>query len=99
MEAIFLAAIQSGISEEAFWGLTPYQTAIRVKAVRRAEADAQLLTGWFAERFAREEKLQGPQHYIDTMLRPADPALEEAEALAKFNRMAEDWGLVVEDVG
>ncbi|MGU3455562.1 hypothetical protein ACLBV5_04540 [Brevundimonas sp. M1A4_2e] len=58
--------------------------------------EAFLFTGWWGERFAREERLQAPQHYVDTMLKPADPALAEAEALAKFRRMAEDWGLQVE---
>lgn len=56
------------------------------------------MAGWWSERFAREEKLQRPQHYVETLLRPADPKLAEAEALAKFNRMAEDWSLTVEDV-
>lgn len=58
--------------------------------------EASLFAGWWTERFAREERLQSLQHYIDSMLKPADPKLAEAEALAKFHRMAEDWGLQVE---
>lgn len=79
--------------EEEFWSFTPY----RLSVVLAASAEAELMAGWWNERFAREERLQRPQHYIDTMLKPADPKLAEAEALAKFHRMAEDWGLAVED--
>ncbi|MEN5176306.1 hypothetical protein [Brevundimonas diminuta] len=78
--------------ETEFWALTPYQLSLRLDAAM----EASLFGGWWAERFAREERLQSPQHYVDTMLKPADPALAEAQALAKFHRMAEDWGLQVE---
>jgi len=88
------AALKAGLSEEEFWRLTPHRLSIALAA----SAEAAMMAGWWSERFAREERLQRPQHYIETMLRPADPELAEAEALAKFNRMAEDWGLTVEDV-
>ncbi len=86
------AALRSGLKEAEFWGLTPFRLSQRLDAAM----EAFLFTGWWGERFAREERLQSPQHYVDTMLKPADPALAEAEALAKFQRMAEDWGLQVE---
>lgn len=89
------AALRAGLKEAEFWGLTPYQLSLRLDAAM----EASLFGGWWAERFAREERLQSPQHYVDTMLKPADPALAEAEALAKFHRMAEDWGLQVEGGG
>ena len=94
MGAHLRAALRSGLKEEEFWGLTPYQLSLRLDAAM----EASLFGGWWAERFAREERLQSPQHYVDTMLKPADPALAEAEALAKFHRMAADWGLQVEGV-
>lgn len=91
MGAHLQAALRAGIREEEFWRLTPYRLSIALAA----SAEAELMAGWWNERFAREERLQRPQHYIDTMLKPADPKLAEAEALAKFHRMAEDWGLEV----
>lgn len=96
MEAVQVATIQAGLDEAEFWRSTPYQSVTRIKAAQRAKLEAFLLTGWFSERFAREERLSGPQGYIQQMLDPADPKLAEAEALAKFHRMAEDWGLQVE---
>lgn len=92
MGAHLRAALRAGLRESEFWGLTPYQLSLRLDAAM----EASLFGGWWAERFAREERLQSPQHYVDTMLKPADPALAEAEAFAKFHRMAEDWGLQVE---
>lgn len=94
MGAHLQAALKAGLSEEDFWRLTPFRLSIALAA----SDEAAMMAGWWSERFAREERLQRPQHYIETMLRPADPELAEAEALAKFNRMAEDWGLKVEDV-
>jgi hypothetical protein len=96
VEAVQVATIQAGLDEAEFWRSTPYQSVTRIKAAQRAKLEAFLLTGWFAERFAREERLSGPQGYIQQMLEPADPSLAEAEALAKFHRMAEDWGLQIE---
>lgn len=58
-----------------------------------------LVTGWFSERFAREERLQGPQAYIEEMLRSGgNPDLQEAMAEAELSRMAMQWGLEVEDL-
>lgn len=88
------AALKAGLSEPDFWSLTPHRLSIALTAAM----EAAMMAGWWSERFAREERLQRPQHYIDTMLRP-NPELAETEALAKFNRMAEDWGLVIEQVG
>jgi len=85
--------MKAGVSEAEFWHLTPYQLNERIKA----SSEANLMQAWWVERFAREERLQSPQHYIDTMLKPSDPALAYAEAEAKFHRMAEDWGLRVTD--
>lgn len=98
MEAIYLAAIQAGIDEATFWRSTPYQATICIKAANKAKVEANLMSGWFSERFAREETLRGPQHYIQEWLQPADPETQRAQAEAIFHRMAADWGLEVEDV-
>lgn len=45
-----------------------------------------------SERFAREQRLQGPNGYIREMLDGTSAVDEEAEAEALFNRMASDWG-------
>lgn len=58
-----------------------------------------LYTGWFAERFAREERLQGPTGYIAQMLDgETDPDLAEAMAEAELSRMAIEWGLELQDL-
>lgn len=87
------SALKAGVSVAEFWRLTPYQLNERIKA----SSEADLMQAWWVERFAREERLQSPQHYVDTMLKPADPSLAYAEAEAKFHRMAEDWGLEVKE--
>lgn len=57
------------------------------------------MTGWMAERFAREERLQGLTHYLEEFLGPGtDPALAQAMAEAELSRMALQWGLEVEDI-
>lgn len=97
METLHLAAIQAGVDPDAFWAMTPYQVVTRVKAANKAKMEDHLMIGWFSERFAREKELRSPDHYIKEFLTPTDPALAEAEAMARFHRMAEDWGLAVED--
>ncbi|GAA0212432.1 hypothetical protein QOZ96_003603 [Brevundimonas nasdae] len=84
------------ISECEFWKLTPYDLISRVKSHRRNAAIGYLYTGWFAERFAREERLQGPQTYIDQFFREQSPAEVDAPDPVMFHRMAQDWGLEIE---
>jgi len=62
--------------------------------------EAFLYTGWFTERLAREERLQGPHHYIGEMLDGAgvSAATQRAMAEAELTRMAMGWGLEVEDI-
>lgn len=58
------------------------------------------MTGWFGERFAREERLQGPQHYVRQFLEPNAAALDaEALADAEFDRIARMFGSEVVDLG
>lgn len=56
------------------------------------------MSGWMSERFAREQRLQGPNGYIRDMLEPSKPEDEEAAAGAMFTRMAGDWGLELQDL-
>ena len=79
------------MSEAEFWHLTPYQLNERIKAA----SEANLTQAWWVERFAREERLQSPQHYIDSMLKPEDPSLAEAMARAEFLRLAASKGIEV----
>jgi hypothetical protein len=53
------------------------------------------MSGWMSERFAREQRLQGPNGYIRDMLEPSKPEDEETAAAAMFARMAGDWGLEI----
>ncbi|MNH49241.1 hypothetical protein D3C73_08120 [compost metagenome] len=94
-EAHLRAALKAGITEAEFWLLTPYRLSMRLQSLGRAQLEASLYSGWFGERFAREERLQGPASYIKSMLDAPD--LKEAEAMAEamFHRMATDWGLEV----
>lgn len=96
VEAHLRAALKAGIAEADFWRLTPYRLAMRLQAIGRAQIEASLYAGWFGERFAREERLQGPASYIKSMLDAPDPKEAEAMATAMFHRMATDWGLEVE---
>lgn len=77
VEAHLRAAIRAGLTASEFWGLTPYNLSIRLKEMGRARIEAALYGGWFSERFAREDRLQGPQHYIRTMLDQREPADED----------------------
>lgn len=96
MESHLRAAIRAGLIEEEFWPLTPYRLGLRLQEIGRARLEGQLITGWMSERFAREERLSGPQAYIKQFLDPVDPAEQEAMAEAMFHRMATDWGLEIE---
>lgn len=62
--------------------------------------EAGLYSGWFAERFAREQTLSGPQHYIRQFLEPGATA-EDAEAMAdaEFDRISRLFGSEVVDLG
>jgi len=94
------AALRAGLKEEEFWRLTPYRLSERLDEARKLHLETCLLTGWFSERFAREERLQGPQTYIESMIERPDPKadaeLAEAMARAEFHRMAASKGIEVE---
>jgi len=96
VEAHLAAAIGAGLNEAEFWDSTPYQADLRLMAVGKVRQQTAMLTGWFAERFAREDKLQGPQAYVKQFFQPPNEAEAEAQAEAMFHRMAQDWGLEVE---
>lgn len=99
MEFALRAAVRARIAEATFWNLTPYNLNLRLEEIGRQRIEAALFTGWFAERFAREKQLSGPQAYIKQFLEP-DPAGKDAEALAdaEFNRFARQFGLEVVDL-
>lgn len=96
MEEIFQAVVKLDLDEDQFWSSTPYLTGLRIKAKQRGVLERCLMTGWMSERFAREDRLQGPMGYIKQFLDPVDPAEAEAQAEAMFHRMAADWGLEIE---
>lgn len=64
----------------------------------KRQSDLALITGWYAARFERENRLQPPAYYLKEAV-PSDPALAEAEAAAETTRWALSHGLTVEDVG
>lgn len=99
MEAVFSAAIGAGLTDDAFWHSTPYEVSLRLKAIGKARREAYLLTGWMAERFAREERLSGPQHYMRQFFEP-NAAEQDAEALAdaEFARIARTYGIEIVDL-
>lgn len=100
VEAVQLATIQAGLDEREFWHSTPYHSVLRIKAAQRARLEAFLLTGWFSERFARENRLSGPQHYIRELLDDTpDPLGDPGSEAGMFGAIAADWGLEVEDGG
>lgn len=99
MEVALVAALKAGIGEQTFWRLTPYNLNLRLKAIGRQRIESALYIGWFSERFAREQKLQGPSAYVEEFLdQEADPDLQTATAEAELARMALDWGLEIEDI-
>ncbi|MFC7378273.1 hypothetical protein [Brevundimonas sp. GCM10030266] len=61
-----------------------------------ARFEASIYGGWFGERFAREERLQGPQHYVRQFLHP-EQAEQDAEAMAdaEFERISRQFGIEV----
>lgn len=99
MEVALVAALKAGIGEQTFWLLTPYNLNLRLQAIGRQRIESALYTGWFSERFAREQKLQGPSAYIEEFLdQKSDPDVQIAMAEAELARMALDWGLDIEDL-
>lgn len=90
------AALGVDIPEADFWALTPYRLSVRIRALLKTASIGHLHIGWFAERFAREDKLQGPQTYVKQFFQLPNEAEAEAQAKAMFHRMAQDWGLKVE---
>lgn len=98
VEAALRAALKVGIAEDLFWRLTPYRLGVHITEANRARAEQSLFTGWFAERFAREERLQAPQQYIADMLDGTSDEVQQAMAEAELHRMALGWGLEVVDI-
>ena len=74
--------------------------SVRLQEIGRARNEAALLSGWFAERFAREKELRGPQNYIEDMLDGdgSSAEVQQAMAEAELARMALTWGLELEDI-
>ena len=94
------AALKYGVPASTFWTLTPYRLNEWLQELATQRIEQALHTGWFAERFAREERLQGPQHYVRQFLHP-DDAAQDAEALAdaEFDRISRQFGIEVVDLG
>ncbi|WP_333611913.1 hypothetical protein [Brevundimonas bullata] len=97
VEAHLRAAIRTGLTAAEFWGLTPYHLSLRLQEMGRARIETALYGGWFSERFAREERLQGPQTYVRTMLDKREPA-DEDDGDAFVAMFALSNGLGVDEV-
>lgn len=97
VEAHLRAAIRAGLTANGFWVLTPYNLSLRLQEMNRARIEAALYGGWFSERFAREERLQGPQTYVRTMLDQLEPA-DEDDGDAFVAMFALSNGLGVDEV-
>lgn len=93
VEGALEAALAAGLTEAEFWSSTPYQTALAVRARSKRQFELAATTGWFSERFAREERLNGLDYY----LRP-NPNLAAEEAEAEIARWAAGYGLEVVDL-
>lgn len=93
------AALRAGLSEAEFWALTPFRLNLIIKERGRGRIEGALMTGWFGERFARDQSLSGPQHYVRMFLDP-EAAQQDAEALAdaEFDRIARLFGSEVVDL-
>lgn len=93
MEAYLRAALKAEIDEAWFWRSTPYNVQMRVNERSRAAGEAAMATGWWAERFAREERLSSLSHY----LKPAEASgADDGDAL--IASLAMMHGLAVDDV-
>lgn len=94
------AALRASIHDSDFWKSTPFNIHRRLQEAGRARNEAALLAGWFAERFAREKELRGPQGYIADMLDAPETSAEVQEAMAEAElaRMSLAWGLELEDI-
>ena len=89
MGAYLRKALQAGLSEERFWRSTPFV----VQAFINEAGRAKMITGWMAERFAREKVLQSLEHYLNPKATDAD----DGDALiASWGLM---HGLKVDDLG
>ena len=97
VEAHLRAAIRAGLTASEFWGVTPYNLSIRLQEMNRSRMEGYLITGWMSERFAREERLQGPQTYIRTMLDQREAA-DEDDGDAFVAMFALSNGLDVDEV-
>lgn len=97
VEAHLRAAIRAGLTAAEFWSITPYNLSLCLQEMGRARIEAALYSGWFSERFAREERLQGPQTYIRTMLDQREAA-DEDDGDAFVAMFALSNGLGVDEV-
>lgn len=93
MEEALGAALAAGISETEFWDQTPYLTHLTIRAKGKRTFEVAMMTGWWSERFAREERLSGLPHYMNPV---AADAVDDGDALiASFGMM---HGLQVDDI-
>ena len=54
-----------GKSWQAFWSATPYEVGKIVAAVQKHQHRAVIMSGWYAEYFARQKRLKGLSHYLE----------------------------------
>lgn len=54
-----------GKSWAGFWRSTPYEVGKIVAAVQKHQHRAVIMSGWYAEYFARQKRLKSLSHYLD----------------------------------
>ena len=92
-------ALGLGLDEDWFWRSTPYLTQVAMRGLSRSRVEVSLFTGWFSERFAREERLQGPAHYVAEYLGgEGTPDAQQAMAEAELTRWALAHGLEIVEI-
>lgn len=81
-----------GIIEAEFWDQTPYLTHLAIRARGKRASELAAASGWWSERFAREERLSPLAHYLN----PTPSEADDGDALIAAFGMTH--GLAVDDV-
>ncbi len=80
VEAHLRIAVRAGLTEDEFWGLTPYRLSLRLQEAGRARTEE----AWLNERLAREKTLNPLSHY--TGEKPAE-TVDVASAMRDWAKL------------
>lgn len=76
--------------------MTPYQTRCAVYARSRRQNELAMLSGWWSEVTARQDRLRSPDSYF----KPGPPEADQEQAfLATMSRIAAAGGRTLEPCG